>query len=152
MSSAARGGAAVFLLVLAAACGGTPAAPAAPAAPTAVAESPSPAPPSNFPPLTGPFRTFVFARDLSFRVADYTRTSQFVLYDNGAFELQYIGLGSYRGQYTLSDDTVVFEWEGWSTAGRWEATGTLRGGELAVRYNLVMQLTDFDDAVYVLKP
>jgi hypothetical protein len=30
--------------------------------------------------------------------------------------------------------------------------GTLQDGELVVRYNLNMRLSDFDDAVYVLRP
>jgi hypothetical protein len=31
------------------------------------------------------------------------------------------------------------------------ATGTLKDGSLTVQYNLIMQLSDFDDAVYGLK-
>jgi hypothetical protein len=32
------------------------------------------------------------------------------------------------------------------------ATGTVKGDSLAVQYNLMMQLTDFEDAVYALLP
>jgi len=80
--------------------------------------------------------------------------SRFVLYDNGAFVLQYssLGEGGYRGEYKDANGIVTFEWEGWSVAGRWGASGTLRGDELTVQYNLIMQLTDFEDAVYVRIP
>jgi hypothetical protein len=72
--------------------------------------------------------------------------------DNGAFALQYASLGiEYRGGYTESNGVITFQWEGWSVAGPWGATGTLKDGSLTVQYNLIMQLTDFEDAVYGLK-
>ena len=58
----------------------------------------------------------------------------------------------YRGAYTATDSEIVFHWEGWSVAGPWEATGTLTVDMLTVKYNLIMQMTDFEDAVYVLRP
>jgi hypothetical protein len=58
----------------------------------------------------------------------------------------------YRGGYTEADGTITFDWEGWSVAGPWAATGTLKDGTLTVRYNDIMQWTDFDDAVYRLTP
>ena len=77
--------------------------------------------------------------------------SRFVLYDDGAFVLRYQGLGlEYRGGYTESNGVIVFDWEGWSSAGAWGATGTLKGDTLTVRYNTIMALTDFEDASYVL--
>jgi hypothetical protein len=83
-------------------------------------------------------------------VSNYTKESRFVLYDNGAFVLQYVGLGGgYRGGYTEANGVIVFEWEGWSAAGPWGATGTVKGDSLTVQYNLIMQLTDFEDAAYV---
>jgi hypothetical protein len=82
-------------------------------------------------------------------VRDYTKNSRFVLYDNGAFALQYVSVGGeYRGGYTEANGGITFEWEGWSAAGAWGATGTVNGGSLTVRYNDIMQLTDFEDAVY----
>jgi hypothetical protein len=102
--------------------------------------------------LSGPSRTFVFDRALSYPVSDFTKTSRFVLYDNGAFVLQYAGLGEYRGGYRDENGILTFEWEGWSSAGPWGASGTLSGDSLTVEYNLIMQLTDFEDAVYVLLP
>jgi hypothetical protein len=102
-------------------------------------------------PPYGPSRTFIFDRELPYRVSAYTRESRFVLYDNGAFVLQHVGLGlEYRGGYTEENGRIAFEWEGWSAAGPWGATGAVQGDSLTVQYNLIMQLTDFEDAVYAL--
>ena len=149
----------VVLLALFAACGspGT-----GPTSPTGISQpptsqtppSPTPPPPTSFPPLAGASRTFVFDHELSYRVSDYTKQSRFVLYDNGAFVLQYpsLGGGGYRGGYKDANGIITFEWEGWSRAGPWGATGMVEGNTLRVQYNLIMQLTDFEDAVYVLMP
>ena len=119
------------------------------AAPPAPAPEPLPVPP----PLTGPARIFGFAEKLSYPVADYTAHSEFALYDDGRFALRYLLRSSeYRGTYTERDGQIIFQWEGWSTAGPWGATGTLRDGTLTVRYNLVMTFIDFEDAVYTLRP
>ena len=121
MNSAVRRGAVVVLLVVSAACGSSE-----PTAPTGTGQAPAlpsapPPPTTTFPPLSGPSRTFIFEHELSYRVSDYTRRSRFVVYDNGAFVLQYVGLGEYRGGYTDANGIVTFEWEGWSTAGPWGA-------------------------------
>jgi hypothetical protein len=150
MDTAVRRGAVFVLLVISASCGGsTPASPTPADQPLSTFIIP---PPPPFPPLSGPSRTFVFDRELSYPVSDYTKKSQFVLYDNGAFSLQYpsIGGGGYRGGYKDADGTIAFGWEDWSAAGAWGATGTLRGPTLTVRYNTIMTYTDFEDAVYVL--
>ena len=42
---------------------------------------------------------------------------------------------------------IKFEWEGWSVAGPWGATGTLKGDSLTVHYNEIMRHTDFEDAL-----
>jgi hypothetical protein len=102
--------------------------------------------------LSGSSRTFNFARELSYRVSDYTKASRFVLYDNGAFALQYVGVADYRGGYTEANGVIAFEWEGWSVAGPWGAIGTVKADSLTVQYNLIMQHTDFEDAVYTLMP
>jgi ABC-type transport system substrate-binding protein len=153
MNTAVRRGAVIVVLVLSAACGSPgPASPTGSSQPPAL-RSPAPSPPTNFAPLSGPSRTFVFDRGLVYAVRGYTGTSRFVLYDNGAFVLQYVGLGAeYRGGYTQANGVITFQWEGWSTAGAWGATGTITGTSLTVQYNLIMQMTDFEDAVYVLKP
>jgi hypothetical protein len=143
----------VSLVLLSTACGGT-----APAAPTPSSQGPvAPSPrapvPSIFPPLSGPSRTFTFDRELTYHVSGYTKQSRFVLYENGAFALQYVSLGiEYRGGYTESNGVITFQWEGGSTAGAWGATGTLHDSSLTVQYNLIMQLSDFDDAVYSPQP
>jgi hypothetical protein len=131
------------LVVLSIACGrSTPAAPTASSQGTAV-------PSTNFPALSGLSRTFTFDHELTYRLSDYTKQSRFVLYDNGAFALQYASRGEYRGAYTESNGVITFQWEGWSISGPWGATGTLKDGLLTVQYNLIMQLTDFEDAVYL---
>jgi hypothetical protein len=141
----------VLAVVLASACAGsTPTAPA-PIMQSSVVPSSPPVQPT-FPPLSGPSRTFTFDHAPSPRVASYTTQSQFVLYDNGAFALQYPSLngGVYRGGYTESNGVITFSWEGWSAAGPWSATGTIKDGLLTVQYNVIMALTDFEDAVYRL--
>lgn len=77
------------------------------------------------------------------------KQSRFVLYDDGAFVLQY-PTGEYRGGYTETNGAITFGWEGWSVAGPWGATGRIEDGLLTVNYNLIMQLTDFEDAIYRL--
>jgi hypothetical protein len=154
MNTTVGRGAVVVLLVLFAACGSS--APISPtgANPPSVFPRPTPPPATVFPPLAGPSRTFTFDRELSYRVSDYTRNSRFVLYDNGAFVLQYpsLGEGGYSGGYKDVNGVITFEWEGWSVAGPWGATGTLKGDSLTVQYNEIMQHTDFEAALYVLMP
>ena len=153
MNAAVGRGAVVVLLVLFAACGSSgPTSPTGTNPPSVLSAAASAA--TVFPPLAGPSRTFIFDRELSYRVSDYTRNSRFVLYDNGAFVLQYpsLGEGGYRGGYKDANGVITFEWEGWSVAGPWGATGTLKGDSLTVQYNEIMQHTDFEAALYVLMP
>jgi hypothetical protein len=150
MNTTVRRGGVVALLVFAAACGSPgPTSPTGRSQPP-VLSSPTPPPPTKFPPLSGSSRTFIFDRGLSYPVSDYTKASRFVLYDNGAFVLQYVGLGEYRGGYTEANGVMNFQWEGWSTAGPWGATGIVNGNSLTVQYNAVMEWSDFEDAVYAL--
>ena len=144
----------IVLLMLFTACGSS-----GPTSPTGTNQlpalpPPTPRPATNFPPLSGPSRIFVFERALAFPVSEYTKKSRFVLYDNGAFVLQYptLGEGGYRGGYEEAHDGIAFDWEGWNIAGPWGATGTLEDGKLRVQYNLNMQLSDFEDAAYALTP
>jgi len=147
--TAVRCGALVALLILSSGCGAS-----APTSPTARSEptaNPAPTPP----PLSGSARIFSFEHELSSGASDYTKTSRFVLYDNGAFALQYRTCncgGEYRGRYTEARGVITFEWDGWSVAGPWGASGTLQGDTLTVRYNQIMQLTDFEDAAYLRTP
>ncbi|HKH70239.1 MAG TPA: hypothetical protein VKA59_02760 [Vicinamibacterales bacterium] len=94
----------------------------------------------------------MFDRELSSPVQDYTRKSRLVLYDTGAFVLRYDDIGDYRGGYTESNGVITFDWEGWSVAGPWGASATLERTSLTIRFNFIMQMTDFEDAVYVLMP
>ena len=154
ISTALRRGALLAVIAVSTACGGTsPTSPTAAIAPAPVL-APGQPPPRNFPPLSGPSRTFTFDHELTYRVSDYTKHSRFVLYDTGGFLLQYTSLtgDGYRGGYTQTDGTITFDWEGWSVAGPWAATGTVTDGTLTVRYNDIMQWTDFEDAVYRLTP
>ena len=149
MNPAIRHGAVIIVLMLLAACGSS-----SPTSPTRTIQPSASGPvtpptASLFPPLSGPSRAFFFDRELSHQVTDYTKKSRVVLYDNGAFELQYPSLGvGYRGRHVDANGVITFEWEG---TGGWDATGTLQGDSLTVRYNLNMQLSDFEDAVYVLR-
>jgi hypothetical protein len=154
MNTSFGGGAIVVLLVLFTACGSS-----GPVSPTGTSQSlafptPTPPPATTFPPLSGPSRTFVFDRELLYRVSDYTKNSRFVLYENGAFVLRFpsVGEGGYRGGYADANGVITFEWEGWNVGGPWGATGTIKGDSLTVRYNQIMQWTDFEDAVYVRTP
>jgi hypothetical protein len=147
MSTNASAGAIVFLLTLSAACGSS--APTSPTAATSVTTTPTPS--ATFPPLSGPSRTFAFDHQLSYAVSDYTKESQFVLYDNGAFLLRF-PTGEYRGAYSSTNGAITFQWEGTSVAGAWGATGTLESGTLTVVYNPIMELTDFENGVYVQAP
>ena len=145
----------LILVVLAAvtACSGvgSPVAPVAPNNP--VAPAPSPPAPPIVPGVAPPAGTYVFM-DTGGNVASWTRRSRFVLGDDGRFALQYEGIGEYRGTYKHSGatDTFTFEWEGWSTAGPWGATGTVRDDVLTVSFNIVMQLSDFENASYKRAP
>lgn len=159
-----RHGAVVVLVLLGAACGSS--GPASPTGPGPIAASPPPTPnvppeppaPIDFPPLSGPSRTFVFERELDNPVRDFTRQSRIVLYDNGAFDLRYppsqSGSGSFPGAFQVADGVLMFlfQFQGRSVGSRWDdATGTLEGDSLTVRYHEQMHHADFEDAVYVLR-
>jgi hypothetical protein len=132
-------GSAIVLLAIGA-CSGSPSTPSSGAGRQPSSGAPAPAP-------AGPSRIFGSATALTYPLAAYTVSSRYVLYDDGAFALEYPS-GEYRGTYQESGGTITFNWEGTSSAGPWGATGTLENDRLVVRYNLVMQLTDFEDAVY----
>ena len=89
MNTTVGRGVVVVLLGLFAACGSSgPTFPTGTSPPSTL-PPPTPPPATIFPPLSGPSRTFIFARERSYPVSDYTRNLSFVLYDNGAFVLQY---------------------------------------------------------------
>lgn len=80
--------------------------------------------------------------------------SRYVLYKDGRFELQYStdswGDFAYTGRYSRTGSVITFNFDAWSAAGPWEATGTIDGIRLVVEYNVVMGLSDFENGVYVL--
>lgn len=123
--------------------------------PPSVVTPPTPVPPAVpaqppvVPGVAPPGGTYEFI-DTGLKVMNYTRASRFVLGDDGRFELQYDGIGKYRGTYTFSQTTnsLSFSWEGWSAAGAWGATGSIKDDVLTVRFNIIMQLSDFEDASY----
>ena len=115
---------------------------------TSPADAPLPPPTQpTFPATTGPATIYVEQGSL-YGLDGLTR---FVLYENGAFALQFKGSLplEFAGRYTRVDSLVTFEWKG---ASAWGATGTMRGDELVVTYNAIMQLTDFVGGTYVRAP
>jgi hypothetical protein len=77
-----------------------------------------------------------------------------VLYDDGTFALQYLesqGAFEYHGTYTEANAVITFRWKAnQDVTAPWRpATGTLTDDFLTVRYDLIMQLDDFEDAAYV---
>jgi hypothetical protein len=162
MNTIVRGGVVAFLVV-SVGCGGSgPTSPSAVGqAPPAPSPTPTPAPTPgtvSFPPLDGPSRTFTFSGALGHPVSDFTKQSRFVLYDNGAFVLQYppsmFGDGRFHGAYRDATGVSMFLFN--SSSGRsvdetWtDATGTLEGDSLTIYYRESMHHADFEDAVYVL--
>jgi hypothetical protein len=110
--------------------------------------TPMPAP--GFPALSKPGT--IFLESSVYSRPGKPAESRYVLYEDGTHALQlsvYPQAMEFTGRWTRTDSIIQFEWDGWSTAGPWGATGTIRGDDLDVRYNIVMSLTDFEDAVYL---
>ncbi len=116
---------------------------AAPSAPS------SPAPDPAFPTVGDTAQVYVRVSPSTF----VEGTSRYVLYSDGTFGLQYVtprfGFFQYKGRYARTGSAIVFDWDGWSTAGPWGAEGAIAGDSLTVKYNVVMMLSDFEDGVYV---
>ena len=96
----------------------------------------APTSPTNV--LSGPSRTFVFGGELDSPVGNATKNSRYVLYDNGAFTFEYVGRGfDYQGAYTKTEDVLKLTWPdtGAPPLQPGEATGSLNGNSLTVRYN-----------------
>jgi hypothetical protein len=85
-----------------------------------------------------------------------TLVSRYVLYEDGAFELQYLrgesGFFQYRGRYTRTDTLVAFAFDNLAFAPVRDASGVLAGDSLTVRYNTAMSLSGFVDGVFVRTP
>ena len=132
----------------------TPSAPEVPAAP------PPPAPPAPpFPELPRAGIVYDGHSDLYAPLFSFHQSrlaSRYVFWDDGTFALQFSsvrwGFFEYPGRFTRADSLITFAFDGWSTAGPWDATGRLRGDTLIVSYNLLMQHSDFIDGAYVRAP
>jgi hypothetical protein len=141
-------GSLIGVLMLGLACGTD-----RPAAPTQVPASSIPAPPPpqlpQPPPSEVPFATYVFHGPLDYLVSGVTTASQYLLYDNGVFGLQYGAFAHiYLGTYHRDNASITFRFDGNWTWDRGIATGTLKGDLLEIRYSDIMQHSDFENAVY----
>ncbi len=125
--------------------------PTAPGPLPAAAVAPSPTPPAAGPTDSSGARVFGYLSSPYPSVQPYTTGSRYVLYRDGAFVLEYPHV-QYRGTYTEAAGRITFEWEGWSIAGAWGATGVLTDDALSVLYNIIMMLSDFEDALYKRVP
>lgn len=85
-----------------------------------------------------------------YRHASPGRSSErYVLEKDGTFHLDHEFV-AYSGTYALpdTDSDIVFEFDAFSAAGDWRATGTLEGSCMTVEFNLVMSLSDFVDGEF----
>lgn len=153
MKVAVRCGTLLALLVLASACADsvTPTTPAPP--PETTSSPPPPTPGPDFPAVSRPARIYLFASKLSYPVHEWTSGSRYVLYDDGTFALQSLRSQGfeYRGTYTESNALIMFHWQdNQNVPAPWRpATGTVTDDHLTVRYDVIMNMDDFEDAVYI---
>lgn len=118
---------------------------------------PLPASAPAFPSLTRPGVIYVGNSNIYDAYISYHWSkiaTRYVFYQDSTFALQFTSQRSpffeYTGRFARRDSLITFDWGDWST--EWGATGTLKGDSLTVAYNLIMQLTDFIDGVYVREP
>jgi hypothetical protein len=91
-----------------------------------------------------------FSAPLTYAVANYTTTSRYVLGPGRNFALQYPSLvRQYVGTYEQDGNRISFRF---AADGRWEAAGMISGDSLTVEYNVIMGLSDFDNAIYKRVP
>ncbi len=122
-----------------------PSAPITPITPITPA-TPTPQPPT----ITGPAVLYQrISPQLSYGSADAYLLS---LGPDSAFTIIFpIGTESagWSGRYARAGSLLAFLFKAWSAAGPLEAGGTVRGDTLFLRYNTLMQLTGFEDGVYL---
>ena len=130
MTAIVRCGTLVGVLAFSVAC--TEDRPAAPSSLPTPAAPVQPRPAVDVPPLSGPSMTFHFLSGRFSRpVADYTAMSKYVLYDNGAFSLQFASPpAELTGVYQQEAARITFHFAATSL---WEATATLNGNKLEVQ-------------------
>ena len=72
-----------------------------------------------------------------------------LLCDNGVFGLRYDAFAHvYLGTCRQDNATITYRFDAGWTWDRGDATGTLKGDLLEVRYSDIMQQSDFENAVY----
>jgi hypothetical protein len=150
MTRVLRCGSLIGVLMVGLACGTE-----RPTAPSVVPTSPTatqPTPPTQPPPPQPsgePIATYVFSGPLDYATRGFTTGSQYLLYDNGVFGLRYNAFSHvYLGTYRRDNATITFRFHPQSTVDRVDATGTLEGDLMEVRYSETMQHSDFENAVY----
>ena len=76
--------------------------------------------------------------------------SRYVVYDDNTFSLQYAspdhGFLEYPGRYSREASAITFIFD--ASPGNWRAAATISGDSLIVTYNLIMQMSDFEDGVF----
>lgn len=134
-----------------------PRAPPAPSAPTTAAP-PAATPTTPAPPFPALARgAEVYEAEPSLYGASAYHggwlASRFVLFGDERFTLQFSspawGFFEYGGRYARVDSAIAFAFDGASIAGPWQATGTLGGDRLRVKFNDLMEHSDFVSGVYV---
>lgn len=145
----------VSVVLLAGACNSPVSPPTTPTQKTAAPTTPA-GPldaPRGFPAVSPPARIYLGVDSPTSVRHGSPLASRYVLYDDGTFALQYSSANypfvELRGAYEEANAVITFEWEGRNIAGPWGATGSLSDDSLSVRYNAMMQLSDFEDGVYV---
>ena len=151
MTRVLRCGSLIGVLMLGLACGTErPTAPSAVSAPPTTTQPPPPPfqpPPPR--PSGEPVATYVFSGSLDYGIRGFTTGSQYLLYENEVFGLRYDAFSHvYLGTYRQDNTTITFRFHPPSTVDRVDATGTLKGDLMEVRYSEVMQHSDFENAVY----
>jgi hypothetical protein len=153
MTAVARWGTLTCFLAVGLACGTGE----RPTSPTPVPPASAVQPPPTVQPLpevpvpAGSTR-FDFAGPLTYSVRDYTKTSVFVLNPSGTFALHYPALSAtlaYRGTYERDGNHISFHFSDVTGS---DADGTLDGDSLTVRYSLMMEMSDFENAIYKRVP
>ena len=113
----------------------------------------TPPPPPPAPTITGPAVLYQRVSPLSHGPSDAYLLSSGT---DSTFVMIFPGGGTHwawSGRYGREGDSVlVFRYHAYGTAGEPAARGTLRGDTLLLRYGGHMQLTDFEDGVYVGAP
>src|SRR4029079_6850608 len=69
---------------------------------------------SPFPAVQRPARVFDVSGAVSYPLSTWTMGSRYVLYDDGAFVLQFLSGRAYTGRYQQQNDDVTFQWDGGS--------------------------------------